>query len=81
MMTWIWVVLAGLVTSFLYTKYIKAVSRNRAIAASMADFGLMFMGSLMTQVWFYQGNDFRIFLLFDLVAALGTYLAVKHHGT
>lgn len=77
MMTWLTVAIAALATGVLYAKYIKAVSRDQAGKASIADFGIMLMGSITTQAWYSHHANFYLLLLFDVVAASATYATVK----
>ena len=79
-MIWLGIILIALLTSMAYVRYIQGVAKNKAGQAALADFSLMLLASLSTQIWALQGNDFRVFLLFDLVAALGTYIAVRYRN-
>lgn len=76
-MIWLGVILAGLLTSVLYARYIRAIGSRQPGRAALADFGLMLMGSITSQAWLTEHGNFYVLLLFDVVAAIGTYWAVK----
>lgn len=75
------VALAALITSVLYARYIRVVSAGRPLDAAFTDLGLMLMTSLTTQAWFVEHGNFLLLLTYDIVAAVGTYFAVKIGGT
>lgn len=79
-MIWIGVVIAALLTSFWYVRYIRAIGNGEAGRAAIADFCLMFLGSLSIQAWAIQHYSFYVLLLFDAVAALGTYVSMQWVG-
>lgn len=76
-MIYLFAIIAALLTSYCYARYIRYVAGGKAGKAAGFDFGLMVMSSLMTQAWFVAHSDLRIFLLYDVTAAIGTYYAVK----
>lgn len=80
-MIYLFAIFAALVTSFCYARYIRYVATGKALRAASFDFGLMVMSSLMTQAWFVSHSDLKIFLIYDVIAALGTYYAVKSCGS
>lgn len=76
-MIYLFAVLAALLTSYCYARYIRYVAIGNAGKAAGFDLGLMIMSSLMTQAWFLSHSDIRIFLIYDVTAAIGTFYAVK----
>lgn len=76
-MIYLFAVLAALLTSYCYARYIRYVAIGKPLRAASFDFGLMIMSSLMTQAWFLSHSDIRIFLIYDVTAAIGTFYAVK----
>lgn len=76
-MIYLFAILAALLTSYCYARYIRYVANGNPLRAASFDFGLMVMSSLMTQAWFVSHSDIRIFLLYDVTAAIGTFYAVK----
>lgn len=79
-MIFLGVAIAAWLTAVLYARYIRAVSAGAAARAAYTDLGLMLMTSLTTQAWFVEHGNFLLLLTYDIVAAVGTYFAVKGHG-
>lgn len=67
--------LLGLFTAGAWVVYIRAVGQERALAAAVADLAILLSGSVGVQLWSKQ-QAFRLFVAFDVGAALGTYLLV-----
>lgn len=65
----------GLFTAAMWVVYIQAVGAERALAAAGADLAILLSGSVGVQLWSKQ-QSFRLFVAFDVGAALGTYLLV-----
>lgn len=76
-MIFLGVIIAALLTSALYAVYIRSVGNNKAVIAATSDLGIMLMSTMSIQAWALTNNDIRVLLVYDAMAAIGTYIAVK----
>ena len=68
--------LLGVSTAGAWVVYIHAVGAKQAPLAAVADLAILVMGSASVQLWSRQ-KAFRLFVAFDVGAALGTFCLVR----
>jgi len=66
-------VVSAVLTSVFWRVYIRATDRSNANQAFLGDYGLLLIGTLIQQLWVTHGDDVRILLLYDTVAAATTW--------
>src|SRR5690348_3133712 len=69
--------LVGFLSAAVWAAYIRAAAAGNGPVAAAADLAIMLTGSVVTQVWATRQNDFKLLVLWDVAAAIGTWVAVS----
>lgn len=76
--TYTLVVLMSFISAAIWAIYIKSTATKHGLIAAIADFHIMFLSSVVTQLWAIKKQDIKIFLVWDLTSAIGTFIAVQY---